>query len=65
MKRVTTTWGHTHQECVPQHPCHVRGMGAVMMGVAANEVNGGDKGWGWLQTRLAGAMTDGGGCKRG
>ena len=44
---------------------HVRGMGAVMMVVAANEVNQGEKGWGWLQTRLAGAMMDGGGCKQG
>ena len=42
---------------------HVRGMGAVMTGVAANEINGGNKGWGWLQTRLAGVMMDGGGCK--
>ena len=44
---------------------HVCGMGAVMMGVAANEVNGGDEGWGWLQARLAGAMMDGSGCKQG
>ena len=43
----------------------IHGMGAVMMGVAANKVNGGDDGWGWLQTRLAGAMVDGGGCKQG
>ena len=42
---------------------HVHGMGTVMMGVTANEVNGGDEGWGWLQTRLVRAMMDGGGCK--
>ena len=44
---------------------HICGMGAVIMGVAANEVNGGNKGWGLLQMRLAGAMMDGGGCKGG
>ena len=51
------TWGHTHQECVPQHPCHIRGMGASLihkrMGVAANVVSRGDDGWGWLLTTYA------------
>ena len=44
---------------------HVHGVSAVMTGVATNKVNGGDDGGGWLQTRLAGAIMDGGGCKRG
>ena len=44
--------GHTHQECVPQHPCHICGMGTLLVHYPATPLS-------WLQMGLTrwGPMT--------